>query len=153
MADHPVPGGYDLAHLCRFHKEIFTDLYPWAGQIRTVNIAKGTWFCPVQNIQRYATDIFERLAGQDHLRGLGREKFVPALTEFYGDLNALHLFREGNGRAQRAFVGQLAREAGYRTAWERLDSERNDQASAVSLSRGEHGPLLALLDELVEGPA
>lgn len=152
LVDHPVPGDYDLAHLRRFHEEIFGDLYPWAGQIRTVDIAKGAQFCPVQNIQHYAVEIFTRLAQQDHLRGLEREKFVFDLTELLGDLNALHPFREGNGRAQRAFIGQLARDAGYRIAGERLDGDRNNHASAASLAQGDNSFLRAMLDELVEGP-
>ena len=40
-----LPGGYDLIHLRLFHAEIFGDLYPWAGEIRTVGIAKSDPFC------------------------------------------------------------------------------------------------------------
>jgi PHD/YefM family antitoxin component YafN of YafNO toxin-antitoxin module len=40
-----LTGGYDLAHLQLFHKEIFGDLYPWAGEIRVVGIAKSDPFC------------------------------------------------------------------------------------------------------------
>jgi cell filamentation protein len=146
----PVPGDYDLAHFQRFHGEIFGDLYPWAGQIRSVDIAKGAWFCPARNIGSFAADVFGGLAERDHLRGLDRDKFVHVLAELYGDINALHPFREGNGRAQRAFVGQLARDAGYRVAWERMSGARNDAASASSLAQGDQGPLRAMLGDLVE---
>jgi cell filamentation protein len=40
-----LPGGYDLAHLQAFHREIFGDLYPWAGEIRVVAAAKSDMFC------------------------------------------------------------------------------------------------------------
>ena len=89
------PGAYDLAHLCGFHAEIFGPLYPWAGQVRTVEIAKGTWFCQVRNIESFAAEVFGRLAACDHFRGWRRDKFLDALAELYGDMNALHPFREG----------------------------------------------------------
>ena len=64
-------------------------------------------------------------------------------------MNAAHPFREGNGRAQRAFLGQLARDAGYTLAWRRLERDRNIKAARAS-HRGENAPLHELLDELLE---
>ena len=43
--DSPVPPSYDLSHLCAIHHRVFGDIYDWAGQLRTVAIAKGSWFC------------------------------------------------------------------------------------------------------------
>ncbi|MGH3495612.1 MAG: Fic/DOC family protein [Sciscionella sp.] len=145
-----LPGGYDLAHLQAFHRKIFGDIYPWAGEIRTVDIAKGTSFCPVRNIAAYADEVFSRLKGEGYLWGLPHGTFVDRLAEYYGDVNALHPFREGNGRTQRAFFGQLTRDAGYRIAWEHLEREANIEASVASF-RGDNGPLRKLLDALVEG--
>jgi cell filamentation protein len=65
------------------------------------------------------------------------------------EVHAVHPFREGNGRTQRAFVGQLAGEAGYRVAWERLDPRRNVEASRASL-RGDNAALLEIITELTE---
>ncbi|GAA2660767.1 hypothetical protein [Streptomyces vastus] len=48
--EHPPPGDFDLAHLRRFHASIFSDLYDWAGELRTVDIAKRTPFCPLQHL-------------------------------------------------------------------------------------------------------
>ncbi|WP_319319050.1 Fic/DOC family protein [Streptomyces europaeiscabiei] len=45
LAERPLPGAYDLGHLQAFHAAIFGDIYPWAGELRTVNIAKRTPFC------------------------------------------------------------------------------------------------------------
>jgi cell filamentation protein len=45
LQQRPLPGDYDLAHMQRFHERIFGDVYPWAGQLRTVVIAKGGTFC------------------------------------------------------------------------------------------------------------
>lgn len=67
---------------------------------------------------------------------------------FLADINALHPFREGNGRAQRAFFGQLARDAGFPLAWQHLDPVRNVEASAA-IMRGDPEPMRKMLDALV----
>jgi hypothetical protein len=67
-----------------------------------------------------------------------------------GDYDLAHLQRFHNGRAERAFVGQLARDAGYRVAWERMSGARNDAVSAASLAQGDQGPLRVMLGDLVE---
>lgn len=50
LDESPVPPGYDLPHLRAIHKRISGDMYEWAGQIRTVAIAKGAMFCLPQYI-------------------------------------------------------------------------------------------------------
>jgi cell filamentation protein len=98
------------------HKRIFGDIYEWAGQIRTVAMAKGAMFCLPQDIDSAAAVIFRELDDEDCLRGLSREAFVGRLAYYLGEVNALHPFREGNGRAQRAFFAQLARSTGFTLA-------------------------------------
>ncbi|WP_234441415.1 Fic family protein [Streptomyces scabiei] len=66
----------------------------------------------------------------------------------YGDLNVLHPFREGNGRAQRAFLDQLSTDAGYALNWSGMDPQRNEDASVKSFL-GDNALLEQLLDELV----
>ena len=60
----------------------------------------------------------------------------------------LHPFREGNGRAQRAFFAQLARSSGFTLAWQHLDAARNIEASAA-IMRGDPEPMRKMLDVLV----
>lgn len=144
-----LPGGYDLFHLQAFHEEIFGDIYRWAGQIRTISIAKTDPFCLPQHIESYAAEVFTALAKERHLRGLTRSAFVRPLTHYFAEVNAIHPFREGNGRAQRAFIHQLCRQSGWPIDWSGLDQKRNSTASAASL-RGDNDPLQALIDELVE---
>jgi cell filamentation protein, protein adenylyltransferase len=112
--ESPVSPSYDLPHLQEIHKRIFGDIYEWAGQIRTVAIAKGAMFCLPQYIDSSAAVIFGELHDEDCLRGLRRDAFVGRLAHYLGEVNALNPFRERNGRAQRAFFGQLARDAGPR---------------------------------------
>lgn len=143
-----LPGGYDLAHLQAFHREIFGDLYPWAGEVRVVAIAKSHMFCLPQYIGAYAAKVVEALAGERYLRGLARDEFVDRVTHYFAEFNAIHPFWEGNGRTQRAFFGQLAREAGWPIDWSDLDADANTAASMASL-RGHNRPLRQLLDALV----
>lgn len=148
LAERPLPGAYDLGHLQAFHAAIFGDIYPWAGELRTVNIAKRTPFCPVRNLMPYAAEVFGRLASSGHLRDLPRQEFVIRLAALYGDLNVLHPFREGNGRTQRAFLTQLSANAGYDLNWSILDPQRNEDASVKSFL-GDNSLSERLLDELI----
>ncbi|HEU5387876.1 MAG TPA: Fic family protein [Streptosporangiaceae bacterium] len=148
LDESPVSPSYDLPHLREIHKRIFGDIYEWAGQIRTVAIAKGAVFCLPQYIDSSAAIIFRELHDEDCLRGLRRDAFVGRLAYYLGEVNALHPFREGNGRAQRAFFGQLARDAGFTLAWQYLDPVRNVEASAA-IMRGDPEPIREMLDALV----
>jgi len=146
-----LPGRYDLEHLRAFHRVIFGDVYDWAGELRTVSIGRGSLFCLPQHLVQFGEEVFGRLAHAHHLRGLYRGTFVGRLTELLAEINFLHPFREGNGRTQRAFVAQLARDAGYRTRWALMDPAANVAASAAAL-RGDTALLREMLDQLVVGP-
>ncbi|WP_127506655.1 Fic/DOC family protein [Actinoplanes solisilvae] len=146
----PLPGSYDLAHLREFHRQIFGAVYPWAGELRTVDIARTSRdrFCHWRFIESSSAEVFAALAAEGLLAGLARDSFVRRLAHYLGEINAIHPFREGNGRTQRAFLGQLAREAGWRIAWSELDATVNDAASAAAL-HGDLSPLVAMLDGMV----
>lgn len=148
LHESPVAATYDLLHLREIHRRIFRDIYEWAGQIRTVTIAKGTTFCLPQYIESTAGAMFGELGDENFLRGLTRDAFIERLAYYLGEVNALHPFREGNGRTQRAFFGQLARDAGFALGWQHLDAARNIEASVASM-RGDLEPMRKLLDTLV----
>jgi cell filamentation protein, protein adenylyltransferase len=149
LRESPVRPSYDLLHLREIHRRIFGDIYHWAGQVRTVAIAKGGLFCLPQYIRPAAAEIFGRLGKEDFLRHLERKEFLDRLTYYLGEVNAVHPFREGNGRAQRAFFEQLASEAGYILDWQHLDANRNIAASAA-IMQGDPDPMRKMLDELTE---
>lgn len=115
---------FDFNHYKAIHRFLFSDLYDWAGQIRTVNISKkGTDFCPVGEIEPQAKLIFDRLKEQNYFKGLPHDAFVEEITDFYDTTNYLHPFREGNGRTQRAFLTQLIRSAGHDLNWSEVDGD------------------------------
>ena len=144
----PIPGAYDLAHLRAFHRQIFRDLYDWAGELRTVSIGRGRLFSLPQHLEADAAELFGWLARAEYLRGRDRAAFVDDLTELYADLNALHPFRDGNGRTQRAFLGQLAVEAGHPIHWAAMDPAENNAASKAA-HEGANDAVRSLLDLLV----
>lgn len=148
LKESPVTPSYDLRHLCGMHRRIFGDIYDWAGQVRTVAIAKGSWFCLPEYIESSAADTFSSLHGENLLRDLSQDVVTERLTYYLGEVNAIHPFREGNGRTQRAFFEQLASDAGFILDWQRLDADRNIEASAA-IMRGNPAPMRKMLDDLV----
>lgn len=113
LQEKPLKGKFDFKHLKAIHKYIFQDIYDWAGKERTVEIGKGNLFCTVACIQEFAGSIFEKYFAECFKAKDNFEEFVRVLADNYGDLNALHPFREGNGRAQREFARLICLECGY----------------------------------------
>lgn len=115
LEESPIQGNFDLDHLCAIHKHLFGDIYPWAGKIRTKGfISKGnSLFCSPDYIPSYSEDLFGKLKAENYLTGLSRKDFIKRIAFYIAEINALHPFREGNGRTQRAFANQLARNAGW----------------------------------------
>ena len=120
----PKADSFDFEHYKAIHHFLFSDLYDWAGQIRTVNISKkGTKFTPAENIEAQAALVFKRLRYCNYFKGLDHSTFVDEIVDFYCVTNALHPFREGNGRTQRVFLTQLIRNAGYDINFADMDTE------------------------------
>ena len=123
LDSNPIKGDYDLEHLKRIHKHLFSDIYEWAGELRTVDIAKGNSFCPCANIESYSAQIFGELRSDDYLRNLDEDEFVEKLAYYLGEINVIHPFREGNGRAQRKFIEQLSIDAGHPLSFKSISRE------------------------------
>ena len=106
---NPIKGNFDFSHLKKLHQYLFQDIYIWAGKIRKCNIAKQDLFCLVNHIDSYADEIFNKLKMENYFISYKFDKKIDKLVELFADINALHPFREGNGRSQREFIEQLAR--------------------------------------------
>lgn len=143
---------FSLEYLKKIHEYIFQDVYDWAGKIRGVEIAKGNMFCKVIHIDSYAKDIFYNLKKDNYLKGLGDDDFCKKLAVFYSDINALHPFREGNGRTQRFFIEELAKEAGHPLDLMKISYEENLQASRMSLFCDYSGMEMIIKKALVKEP-
>jgi cell filamentation protein len=149
LQEQPVHGNFDLNHLCRIHGHIFQDLYPWAGKIRTVNIAKTNMFCLVQHIQTYAHTIFPSYY-MDCIRVKDNpERFIHVFTSHYADLNALHPFREGNGHSQREFARELCLKCGYILDLTHTSHEEMLTGNIMSFDRGDNTGLEAVFRKCI----
>lgn len=103
-----ITGDFSLKHLCSIHRQLFQDIYPWAGEIRTVDISKGTIFCLVQFIEEQFAFLYRKLKKENFLKDITDQKEMAEKLAYYlGEINMIHPFREGNGRTQRIYMEQL----------------------------------------------
>jgi len=126
---------YNLKYLQTLHKQLFNELYKWAGELRTVDISKeDTEFCSFFNLESYSSGLFENLQKDKWLEGLNKTSFYKKLAEHYCEFNMLHPFREGNGRVQRLFFEHLALYNGYVLDWNTISKDDWIQANIAGVT-------------------
>ena len=146
LAQSPVKGNFDLAHLKAIHRYMFKDLYEWAGECRDIDIAKGdNFFAHHIHIEAAAKAIFDNLAKEKHLAGLSKIDFCERAAYYLSEINALHPFREGNGRAQREFISHLAYKNGYYIEWKNVEQNAMIEASIASFKKGDHSVIASFI--------
>lgn len=140
----------DFEFYKNIHKQIFGDLYEWAGMIRDINISKkGTVFCEYTELERIGRLKFERLKSQDYLRKISYNDFVAELTDLYHELNMLHPFREGNGRTLRLFITLLVRNADRDIDFSLCDADMLLIAT-IKAAQGDQSMLRAVFEEIIK---
>ena len=149
LQNNPVKGKLDFTHLKAIHRYIFQDIYDWAGKIRTVDIGKGNLFCTVRFIDDYARSVFAKYFPSCNNAKDSRLGFIKTLAENYGDLNALHPFREGNGRAQREFARLVCLECGYYLDWFGTSHNEMLAASKLSFDKGDSSGFLDIFSRIL----
>jgi len=141
-----------LPHLCAIHQTLFQDLYTWAGELREMDIYKqDTRFCHFAYIEKEGNALMQALEDEDYLADLPRETLVERLAYYYCELNVLHPFREGNGRAQRIFFEQLVIHAGYVIDWSQIDHD-TWVAANENAAFGDLTELTAIFNKVVSEP-
>lgn len=139
-----IPRTFDRSHVQAIHRHLFQDIYEWAGDCRTVNIAKGlSSFADVRSgqIDRYLRDV-HRLVGATEWKELDREEFGTAAATVFAYLNQAHPFREGNGRTSKIFMEHVAEESRFTFKFGRVSPEVWNQASMLSgPDRGRYEPV------------
>lgn len=136
----------DLPYFYQLHSLIFGALFAWAGRPRTVGISKGgTPFCPPSNIEATMRALFEGLERERWLSGLLEQTFLERAAFYVCELNAVHPFREGNGRAIRFYLDVLsARTRGDLFDWTLTGEEEYLRACVAGFAQ-DYRPMLALL--------
>ena len=135
-----------MAHLQSLHKHLFQDVFPWAGEFRLVNISKGSsTFGLVMHIHGALEEMLAKLKTEGFLKGLTPVAFAARAAFYLGEVNAIHPFREGNGRTQREFLRQLALQAGHPLSWAGFTHHEMVDASILSHLQGDNSQLVAIL--------
>lgn len=100
--------------LKQIHRVLFEDIYPFAGELRTVNLAKGSFrFAPVMYLSAALKSI-------DHMP----QATFDEIIEKYVEMNIAHPFREGNGRSTRIWLDCiLKKQIGMVIDWSQVDKE------------------------------
>ena len=143
---------FDLSYLCELHRQLFDEVYEWAGQLRTVDISKGhTRFCRAIRIGPEATRLFANLAAQQNFIGLARLDLVRRTAELYGELNMIHPFRDGNGRTLRLFFDHLILVCGYAVSWKEVDQDEWIDACIAAVVC-DYSPLETVFDRCIGNP-
>lgn len=152
-ATEPLPSGaLTCDYYLAIHHHLFQDVYEWAGKIRSVRISKtSSAFCYPEHIERELTKLFEDLAANDELAGMDGRQFANKAAAFFAELNAIHPFREGNGRTQLAFLVELSERAGHPLDLDRLDPNAILSATVSSFS-GDSGRLADIIHALIVIP-
>ncbi len=156
ILQNPIQGAFDAAHLKALHKRVFQDVFTWAGQFRTTLLGKAeyvgqppSWFTPPHLLEHEAERIFDSLDRANLFRGLARVEFARQAARLLADINALHPFREGNGRTQRLFVAAVAQHAGHDVHFDVVSRERMVQAS-IAANHGRPGMMKRMFEEITD---
>ena len=151
LQEHSINGYFGFAHLCAIHKFIFGDIYSWAGTPRSGGFLSkgGTLFVQGIYIKDTANRIQTHLYKENKLRGLDKDVFTKRLAYYMGEMNALHPFREGNGRATREFFRELALKAGYLINYGDVDKDAILYADVEAYKKN-YEPLISTLAEIIE---
>ena len=150
LHENPIRGSFDSDHLRHIHHFLFQDVYAWAGEFRTVPIAKGSsLFARPEHIGTELQRLLGRLLGERFLRGSDSRTFCQRGGHYLGEINALHPFREGNGRVQREFIRELAVRAGYDIAWDLVTRDEMLTASMASFHEGRSDAITTILNRII----
>jgi len=146
----PLIGEFDFDALCKIHKIIFEDIYEWAGQIRRGDfLSKGnSIFCRGRYIIENARIIFGKIVNENNLLGLNKSEFIKKIAYYMGEINALHPFREGNGRTAREFFRQLSLNAKYTLDFSKLRKEELLTAD-IDAFNGRYDKLINILEKVI----
>jgi len=150
----PIEGSFDLTRLQETHRRLFQDIFEWAGQLRTVEIAKGTsHFLPFSLIHTAADDTFGWLGESGLLLpDIDDQTFVRQGASLLEKVNYIHPFREGNGRTQRAFLDQVAAVSGRKLAWRNIDTHDHLLASIRSFNEADGAAFEPILRRALQPP-
>jgi cell filamentation protein len=157
-------GQFDADHLKAIHHFLFQDIFEWAGHTRdeSVQLSDGTIvtepmmqklggmpFLPGAQIPAALNQIGNDIRNAGFLRGLPHEEFAVRGADVMSEINGIHGFREGNGRAQRTFMRELAKQAGHDLDFSVISVQRMVLASIGAHEDGDFSEMQRLFKDAV----
>lgn len=108
--------------LKQMHKELFGDIYEWAGTFRTYTTGRGLPFCRPEYIENELNKLYKKI-NLSIYSNMDKEEFIKQSAFFIGELNVIHPFIDGNGRTQRQILSLIAEKAGFQLDVNKLNKE------------------------------
>lgn len=145
LRKYPIKGNFDYEHFQAIHRELFQDIYVWAGHDRyslgyRELLKKGnTEFTHGNDLPIEAEKLFRSLHNENYFKDNNKKEFIENLSSFFNQLNILHPFIEGNGRTQRLFVEELAKNSGYKLNLSKVSQDDMIRASIEGVKGNTEG--------------
>ena len=151
LYNDPISTDYGFNTLCNIHKTIFEDIFDWAGQIRRGDFfSKGnSIFCRGQFIVENANRIMNNLQKEKFLKGYRKAEFIEKIAYYMGEVNALHPFRDGNGRSSREYFRQLSLNANFILDFSKTKKEKLLSAD-IEAFNGKYESLIEILNKSIK---
>lgn len=150
LESNPVAATFDRKHFSEIHRRLFQDVSSHAGVIRDYDLSKDGFGFADQSTMDYILDkeLPERLTTLDkNVNDLG--SYRRGMAELHDSLDEAHPFREGNGRATRVFMGQVAERHGYTLDFNHLDQSRWVKACQDAISN-DNTDKIAIMKDVVQ---
>ena len=148
LLEHPINGRFTASHLCRIHRYLSGDVYPFAGHFRREDIMKGnTRFLAWEEIPCKLSALLGQLRQENWLVAYPFDHFAAQSAYYFAELNYIHPFREGNGRAVREFMRLLFLKNGYAVSWAAVSAD--ELLNAMELSVYDTGQLVEVLRKIL----
>lgn len=141
---------FDERRLKFIHMHLFSEVYDFAGKYRLENITKDNFkFSEYEFIEENIKLIMKKI-DLEKLKNMEFDELVEFISSLMTDLNVLHPFREGNGRATREFVRELLEELGYEINFFEIDYQEIINASKLAVINEEEQ--IKLLKKSIKKP-
>ena len=149
MIDRPKFEQFSLQEMQKIHGHIFSEVYEWAGEIRTYQTGRASGpFCPPEFIENYfLKEVQEKLTKENMLQGTSADDFADRAGFYLSEVNAIHPFVDGNGRITRIFLEDLAEKANHPIDLTKIENRKDDwhRAAAISHTSADHSHLTVMI--------
>ena len=129
----PIDRTFDAAHIKAIHAVLFSRIYTWAGEFRTVDMRRGVnEFASVADIPRVVDEMHRQISETDWSID-DRDAFASNISTTAAIGNFAHAFRDGNGRVMRILLNHVCERSPYRLDFTDLDAAVWNQRSALTM--------------------